>query len=351
MIAFFPEPYSDELVYSWFSRYAVRTGYTHYRAVAEDLFVSNTAKPNLEFIMELNKDAYKVITRYKPFKEIIINHTMFPYYARFLSKERRLKAYKLLLKMDKRYNDALYSRKNKTQCRQSLRFCPICAEEDRDTLGETYWHRIHQLDHIDICPVHGCYLYNSTVDITSRSSPSLISAEEVVPLNSEKTFSENELELKVARYIMDLFLANLDVNNDVLIGKFLHSKMEYTKYLSARGEIRYLTLLFNDFQSYYRNLPNLTITEAWQIEKIFTKYQFHTYDIGLLAYFLKIPVSELTKMRLPKKTQVEKFDKQILRLHSQGLNYREISERVGTSYDYCKVIATRARLRNNKIEN
>ena len=124
MISFFPEPYPDELVYSWFARYGMRTGYTHYRAIAEDLYVSNTAKPNLEFIMELNPEAYKVVTRYKSFEDIIKQHTMFPYYVRFLPKKRRVKAYKLLLKMDKGYNDALYSRKHKTQCRQSLRYCP-----------------------------------------------------------------------------------------------------------------------------------------------------------------------------------------------------------------------------------
>lgn len=75
MIPFFIEPYPDELVYSWFARYGVRTGYTHYRAIAEDLFVSNTAKPNLEFIMELNKEAYDMVTKYKPFEDIIKQHS------------------------------------------------------------------------------------------------------------------------------------------------------------------------------------------------------------------------------------------------------------------------------------
>ena len=43
MISFFPEVYPDELLYSWFARYGVRTGYTNYRAIADDLFTSNTA--------------------------------------------------------------------------------------------------------------------------------------------------------------------------------------------------------------------------------------------------------------------------------------------------------------------
>lgn len=341
MIAFFPAPYPDELVYSWFARYAVRTGYTTYRAVADDLFVSNTAKPNLEFIMELNKEAYKAVTAYKPFDEIIMQHTMFPYYARFLPKERRCKAFRLLLEMDNDFNNALYSRRYKTQCRQALRFCPMCADEDREKYGETYWHRIHQLDHIDICPIHGCYLQNSVVDITSRPSPSLIHAEEVIPVKTDNVIFGSILALKTAKYTAQVFLADMDMDNNISVGQFLHSRMEYTKYLSPRGEKRYLTLIAKDFEEYYKELEQSSITEAWQIEKIFSNYQLHTYDICLLALFLDIPVSDLVKMTLPERSQAEIFDDQILSLHAQGLNYRQISNQMGASYDYCKVVAKR----------
>ena len=343
MMPFFIEPYPDELVYSWFARYGVRTGYTNYRAIAEDLFISNTAKPNLEFIIELNPEAYKVVTRYKSFEAIINQHTMFPYYVRFLPKERRVKAYKLLLKMDKGYNDALYSRKYKTQCRQSLRYCPMCVDEDRNKYGETYWHRIHQLDHIDICPVHGCVLLNTSVDITSRPSPSLIHTEEVVPKQTEEVMFGTDLEFKLAQYTAQVFQADVNLKSDVKIGQFLHSRIEYTKYLSTRGEHRYTNLLFKDLQEFYKGLPNLAIKEEWQLGKMFSNYQFHTYDICYLTFFLNVPVLDLVKMTLPKKSQVEKTDDKILFLHSKGLNYRQISEEVGIAYDYCKLVAKRRR--------
>ena len=77
MISFFPDVYPDELAYSLFARYGVRSGYTHYRAIADDLFTSHTAKPNLEFIIELSQDAYRAITSIMPFEQFIQNHTMF----------------------------------------------------------------------------------------------------------------------------------------------------------------------------------------------------------------------------------------------------------------------------------
>ena len=341
MIAFFPDVYPDELVYSWLARYGVRSGYSHYRAIADDLFTSNTAKPNLEFIMELSQDAIAAMTANVSFEEIILKHTMFPYYARFLPVERRQRAFRLLTDMDKSFNDALYIRRNKTQHRQWMRYCPLCAKADRQQYGETYWHRQHQLDHIDICPEHGCHLHDSPVSITSKASPSLIHAETVVPDTSVAINCDNPIEIKVAQYVGQVFTAAIDLDNLIPHGKFLHHKMEYTKYLTPRGIQRLLTPLYEDFSTYYRELPNLTITEPWQLEKIFTNHQKHTYDICLLAMFLDVPVSELVNMRLPEKSQTDLFDEQIVLLHEQGLNYRKISYQLGVSYDYCKLVAYR----------
>lgn len=343
MISFFPDVYPDELAYSWFARYGVRTGYTHYRAIANDLFTSHTAKPNLEFIIELNEDAYRTITRAMPFEQVIMKHTMFPYYTRFLPSERRQRAFNLIMGMDKTFNDAIYIRRNKTMHRKWLRYCPVCTETDREHYGETYWHRLHQLDHIDICPIHGCYLHNSSVSITSKDSPSLIHAETVIPIHLTTENCINKIELEVAKYVLEVFSAELEIDNTANVGAFLHYKMEHTKYLSKRGKKRLLSSLTDDFVEVYSNLPNATITAQWQIEKIFSNYRCHTYDICLLAFFLGIPAVELVQMKLPEKTQMQLFDEKIITLHDLGLNYRQISDQMGASYDYCKLVGNRQR--------
>ena len=343
MIAFFPEVYPDELVYSWLARYGVRSGYTHYRAIADDLFTSHTAKPNLEFVIELSQDAYEVITDAMPFESVIMQHTMFPYYARFLPIERRQKAFGQLMNMSKSFNDTLYIRRNKTQHRPWLRYCPLCAESDRMQYGEAYWHRLHQLDHIDICPIHGCHLLNSTVSSTSKESPSLTHAELEIPQALLPVFSQNPLERQVAAYVSEVFSADLAIENAVTIGSFMHHKLEYTKYLSPRGQKRNLALLTDDFNDFYQMLPHPTLAEHWQLEKIFSNYRCHTYDICLLALFLGVPVTELVDMKLPEKTQAQLFDEEIIWLHNNGLNYRQISQKMGASYDYCKLAAKRYR--------
>ena len=58
----------------------------------------------------------------------------------------------------------------------------------------------------------------------------------------------------------------------------------------------------------------------------------------MLALFLKVPVEELVKMELPEQTQEERFDKEIFRLHEQGLKYPEIARRLDASYNVVKAI-------------
>ena len=123
----------------------------------------------------------------------------------------------------------------------------------------------------------------------------------------------------------------------------MHSKMENTKYLSARGKARLLAPLTYDFNEMYFVLPNVTMKEQWQIEKIFSNRRCHTYDVCLLAFFLGVSAAELVAMRLPDKTQAQLFDEKIIALHDLGFNYRQISIQMGASYDYCKLVGNRQR--------
>lgn len=54
-----------------------------------------------------------------------------------------------------------------------LRFCPDCTERERNIHGEAYWHRVHQVPGVCVCPEHATlleesnipmrYLYGSTI--------------------------------------------------------------------------------------------------------------------------------------------------------------------------------------------
>jgi len=263
---------------------------------------------------------------------------MFPYYARFISRDRRIKAFEALMRMDKAYRNFLCIPKSKDCTVRYLRYCPLCAEADRREYKETYWHRIHQMTGVEVCPVHGCQLCNSDIAINSKGSPSLITAEESVGAEDNTAISSDDTERRLATYTADVFSSGVELNNDIPLGKFLHSRLENTKYLSLRGEQRNMSMLHNDFSAYYHCFSTERIMEQWQLQKVFSNDRLNTHEICMIAMFLNIPVSELVHIRLPDAEQREIFDAKIMAMHEKGMNYRQIADELNASYDVVKAI-------------
>lgn len=46
-----------------------------------------------------------------------------------------------------------------------LQFCPICTESDIQKFGESYWHRLHQVPGVKVCPIHNVFLEQSTASV------------------------------------------------------------------------------------------------------------------------------------------------------------------------------------------
>lgn len=284
MIGFMPEIYPDELLYSRFARYYERSGYMAYIFAAEDLFQNKNERPDIEFINRLTQDAQSVIHKKMSADEVIMNHTMFPYYGRFLGKERRTEAYFALLNTDGNYRNLLPIPKAKKQ--RFLRYCPICLNMDRDKYGETYWHRAHQMQSVDICPIHFCVLQNTDIAIGSTTSPRFSAAEDMIKDFEKIEVGEDEKERKLAQYILDVFASNIDFDNDTKLGDYLSYRLKGTKYMT--GALRNMQELTNDFNDFYG-----TETELWRIQKILTNVNVKIRDICMLAMFLEITHEEL----------------------------------------------------------
>lgn len=338
MIAYFPAPYPDELLYSQLARYYIASGYMAYTFAAEELFQFRTVRPSLEFVNQFTPDALQAITRNMPMEQIIEKHTMFPYYGRFLPKERRKKAYNALIAMEGNYHNLLPIPQRKDGKARYLRYCPLCAADDRKKHGETYWHRIHQMMGVRICPDHCCALVDSDVMFDGKASPSLKSAEEIIPPEETTIFSDNELECRAARYVSEVFQAEVDLESEVTAGQFLHSRMEGSKYLSVRGEQRNIALLHGDILEFYQDLPGNWFTELWQLQKVLADDRLNAYEICLIAMFLDISHHDLTHMELPEESQQQRFDEEIRRLHDQGLKYPAIAKTLNAPYDLVKSI-------------
>ena len=134
MITYFPEPYEDELAYSLFARFYMKSGYTTLRDVMDVLYVNKWYRADTLFFNKLKPEVVDIITRNISMKEFVERHTMFPYYARFIKKERREKAVQSMINMDGNYHNLLPI-PNGIHDRY-LRYCPDCVkkitEENKD---------------------------------------------------------------------------------------------------------------------------------------------------------------------------------------------------------------------------
>lgn len=165
MLNFFPEPYQDELWYSVLSRYHARSGNTGPATTTKELFGKGTMHASVFFT---NKDFGGIFGRLPSgllSKERIYHrHTMIPYALRFSSEKRKQTAWDYVVGGgDMKSGGHLFSMADATH----LRYCPMCNAEDAEQYGEMCWHRLHQIPLMPLCPVHGCRLEDSTVEVNA----------------------------------------------------------------------------------------------------------------------------------------------------------------------------------------
>nr|WP_296008572.1 TniQ family protein [uncultured Blautia sp.] len=334
MIGFMPELYEDELLYSVLSRYYARSGHLIYRAASEELFQNPKVRPDVLLVNAYKKEVIDVLGA--SMETLVRKHTMFPAYAMFLPYQRRKDAFHSLVRRDGKHNNLLAIPVRKKS--KYLRYCPVCAERDRQQYGETYWHRTGQIQGVKVCPQHRCYLQATEVLVSGKATPAFTPAEEAIPETQEVISCNNELELNLAKYIIEVFQSKIDMENQVSVGAFLHTRLENTKYLSLHGEQRNIGKLHQDFTKYYRDLQDNDFMELWQIQKVLTNDRYRLQDVCMLAMFLQIPAKELVNRELPKIRQHERFEKELERLHAAGIKYPAIARQLGASYDTVKAI-------------
>lgn len=293
MIVYLPEIYPDELVYSWFCRYFVHSGYFSHKMVLQDILYKKCNNPSKEFIGHLNPEMEQTIKQLYPIDELIIQHTMYPQYARFIPLEQKKLA---LYHIGYDFCDVhhLFTVLPRTGAEQNLRYCPLCMKEDRDIYGEAYWHRKHQIRNMYICPKHGCMLIDSGITAKSDQTFTLFPAEISVK-DAEIRYVDNPLEIAYIKYLSDIFDAHIDFENDTPISAVLYHFMSRTKYLKSSGKTRYTKQLADDIKVFYKDMGLNGVASIYQIQRALLGKGFDFSVICQIAFFLGMGVEELAE--------------------------------------------------------
>lgn len=250
-IPFFSPLYPDELLYSACARYSDRVAFGSKSFAIQDLFGDANAKALIDLPYCIDHFISVLPPGHTYNADQIINkNTLFPVYAPFLTSKERWER----LRQDMRGNSGFNMHKRAGIIARNiytldwLQFCPCCIEEDKKKFGEPYWHRIHQLPGIKLCPHHEVFLENSNVRAKSRLySRGLISAQNSLTDIPAPRFIDhsNPIHLSLLRIAHNMFwlLNQDDLEPDLpALNSRYFCLLAQHELLSHTGRIRVLKL-------------------------------------------------------------------------------------------------------------
>jgi hypothetical protein len=189
---------------------------------------------------------------------LIDAHTLLPFYSPFLPLER---VNRIREDMGTGNSSALHKCSGITpssiRSPNWFRFCPLCTEEDEKQFGEGYWHRLHQITGVEVCPIHNIFLENSNAPARNRRySRQYLSAEQTIQVTVPRLLDlsnhSHQILLKIARDVAWLLSQrNLVPGLQSLRNRYLKVLLDH-RYASYHGIVHGLSLI-NAFKSFYSN--------------------------------------------------------------------------------------------------
>ncbi len=341
---FFPTSYPDEILYSTFARYCIRSGNVREIHNFEDLFGTRNCVASLELPTHLDALISNMPVGAKYTAEYLIyKHTLFPFVAAFIPKER---AKKIIQTMRNGEGAISYNRTGllSITLNRYFRFCTQCFKEDVEIYGEPYWHRLHQVTGVYICPKHKIPLYNSTQLIRAGNRQRFIGAShENCKVDEEITYSKdltkkmlwmaedvqvllnNQFEFKEPEWFRSQFRVKLVEKGYARMNNYIHQKRLKQDFINFYGE-EYLNLVQSP----------LTMNSKGWLPDLVRKNDRTTYAIRylLLARFLEVPIVDLFNTKLATNAEGENtidayqelWDQRLIELSQSGLSIRAIAD-------------------------
>lgn len=326
MIGFMPELYPDELVYSWIARYHVRTGHYSYQQTAKHLLDKKANIVSKRFLNEYSDEFFNIIKNNITIKEFATKHSMLSTYIKFLPKDKRnnlIESYENNL----RYKESSIGFKIRSDG-INMRYCPICAKEDREKYGETYWHREHQFVGINVCTKHKCYLVDSKMSVKSIDRSEFYVAEHIIGQHDDAEISNNKFEIKFAKYFTEVI--NTESNNDSNITEYLNTVLWNSEYKTNGCMVKNFNKLYNDYSELCEKINANIISSQPSLREIL-KNKCRTLEICILGMLLNISPYDLVNRVLPNTNKKDISDRVIFLRDVKKMSYDRIAKELNAS--------------------
>lgn len=243
MLHYFPASFPDETLYSRLCRYHRLSGYEIDRASLHDLIGIHTHV----IVSALPSKLDTLVSRLPAEADVRVddiasNNTLLPFYTAFMPARRAAATYAAMrgdsasgIKMSM---GLLASRLGGSN---HLRFCRICAQEEYISIGQPYWHRVHQLPGVLVCPTHKhalCALGPETIQLNRHK----LILPDYTPLTSNTdgiklSDVQQETALRIALLSTDVLYGRVQAKGPEGVHRLHRSNAAAHSLLRANGRI------------------------------------------------------------------------------------------------------------------
>src|SRR5258708_5165911 len=239
-------------------------------------------------------------------REIIYEHTLFPYYSAFMTKIRANALMSNMISGDGRKTPLLAGIcKSTIPQDKNLYFCPVCSKDDVETYGRPYWHNIHQVPYIQVCPNHAVFLEHCT--LFPNQNLIFIPAEdgifETIPRPLDMNLPLNNKLLFLSRTISQLFKISYSGKiNDGNLGFYYRSALSEKGLATSIASQVHGQRLYSNFIDFYSSelleslhcYPNVSDPHNWLINLLLQEnVAHHPIRHLLLVLFIREELSVL----------------------------------------------------------
>lgn len=325
MLHFLPAPYPDELIYSVFCRYHIRSSNLSTLHSTEDLFGYRKERVSVELGSELAKIITRLQSPYLSPEEILIQHTLLPYYARFWNTQRKENVMDALINGNGKSVSLVGMNTISGERNQYFRYCPICYKHDVSTYGEPYWHRAHQLQDIRICTRHGCWLSDTNVPLLDNLwtlRPALLGIELSTPQHGELSQQEIDVSSLYIKTLTSPFDAAKDGNTYARVFDVQLIRQQWRTPVGKSTRTKAMSAAMRDFYGAFvpdDDISPLRLTVTFDAAK-----SAAPRFILLVAHFLGLQYEELFA-KIRKKNCIAEIKKRL----AAGESRRSIARHMG----------------------
>ncbi|CAH1057605.1 TnsD family Tn7-like transposition protein [Paenibacillus pseudetheri] len=310
--SYFPELYPDELLYSACARYQMNIGKPAQKLYIEKLFDVRSCCAITDFPSHLSSFVAKIAQSHNTVETILNNHTNYPYYRPFISKEtaQKVRHYMLSPNNGRRIHMSLGITACSIPKPKFLKYCNNCVLHDLGTYGVSYWRRVHQLPGVYLCPLHSSVLNNSNILIST-----IRGKHDFIDFNTVYKATDAEVKIEFENEMSDIAKSSLDILNlkcedkicKETLREYYLADLDSKGYVTGNGRLRFKMLIadFTEFHSssFLRTLKSNIEEDSedtW-LHKLLRKSKENCHPLRhiLFTKFLGVSFNDLTLTRRP----------------------------------------------------